>query len=106
MNTARVSWTPPPNPPSEGYRITINTDFGTGISVASTASSRDIGQTPGTIVNYYLAVLYGTVTVVGPVRFTLRGEEMCTYTYLVCSSNHNDSNYKIIMVFKQILLHQ
>ena len=87
INRVRVSWTPPPNPPSKGYRITANADFGVGISVASTASSHDVGQTPGTTVSYYLITLYGTVAVVGLVRFTLRGEEMCTYyTYLVYSS--------------------
>ena len=85
INKVRVSWTPPPNPPSRGYRISTSTDFGAGISVAATASSRDVGQVPGTTVNYYLLTLYGTVTVVGPVSCTVRGEEMCTYTYLVCS---------------------
>ena len=86
INRVRVSWTPPPNPPSRGYLITTSTDFGAGISVAATASSRDVEQAPGTTVNYYLLTLYGTALVVGPVRFTIRGEEMCTYTYLVCSS--------------------
>ena len=78
IDKVRVSWTPPPNPPSRGYRITTSTDFAAGISVASTASSRDLGQVPGTTVNYYLLTLYGTALLVGPVRFTLRGEEMCT----------------------------
>ena len=36
-----VSWTPPPAPPSEGYRITVDSeDFSTGIDTMS--SSRDI----------------------------------------------------------------
>ena len=78
INRVRVSWTPPPNPPRDGYRISTSTDFGTGISVASTASSRDVGQNPGTTANYYLITLYMTSAVVGPVRFTIRGEEMCT----------------------------
>ena len=78
INRVRVSWTPPPNPPRDGYRITTNTDFNAGVSVASTASSRDLGQTPGTTVNYYLITLYTTLAVVGPVRFTIRGEEMCS----------------------------
>ena len=77
INRVRVSWTPQPNPPRDGYRITTNTDFGAGISVASTASSRDVGQTPGTTLNYYLVALYMRSAVVGPVRFTMRGEEMC-----------------------------
>ena len=75
IDRVRVSWTPRPYPPRNGYRITITTDFGTGISVASTASSRDVGQAPGTTVTYYLVSLYETVNVVGPVRFTIRGEE-------------------------------
>ena len=79
IDKVRVSWTPPPNPPKDGYRITTNTDFGTGISVASTASSRDVGQRPNTTVNYYLITLYGSALPIGPVRFTIRGEEMCTY---------------------------
>ena len=78
INRVRVSWTPPPNPPRDGYRITINADFGAGISVASTASSHDVAQQPGTTVNYYLVTLYGIVTVVGPVSITVRGEKMCT----------------------------
>ena len=78
IDKVRVSWTPPPNPPRNGYRITTDTDFGAGISVASTASSHQVAQQPGTTANYYLVTLYGIVTVVGPVRFTVRGEEMCT----------------------------
>ena len=74
----RVSWTLPPNPPRDGYLITTSTDFGTGVPVASTASSHIVGQIPGTTVNYYLVALYGSLAVVGPVRFTVRGEEMCT----------------------------
>ena len=80
INRVRISWTPPPNPPRDGYRITTSTDFGAGISVASTASSRIVDQRPGTTVNYYLVTLYGTSKVIGPVRFTIRGEEICTYT--------------------------
>ena len=75
INTVRVSWTPPPNPPSEGYRITTTLDFGAGISVTSTASSRDVEQQPGTS-NYWLVTLYETPIVVGPVSGTVRGEEM------------------------------
>ena len=81
INRVRVSWTPPPYPPSEGYRISASADFGAGISVASTASSHDVGQRPGTTVSYYLVTLYGIVTVIGPVSFTVRGEEMCTYIH-------------------------
>ena len=77
IDKVRISWTLPPNPPSEGYRITLSADFGSaGISVASTASSRDVGQAPGTTVNYWLVALYGTPIVVGPVSVTVRGEEM------------------------------
>ena len=81
INKVRVSWTPPPNPPSNGYRITINADLSFGISVASTAFSHEVAQTPGTTTNYYLVALYGTALVVGPVRFTVRGEEY-VHTYL------------------------
>ena len=75
----RVSWIPPPNPPSRGYLITSDirpTDFNTGITLASTASSCDVNQAPGTTVTYWLIALYGTPIVVGPVRSTVRGEEM------------------------------
>ena len=58
INRVRVSWIPPLNPPRNGYRITTSRDFGTDISVASKASSRDLGQRAGTTVNYYLAALY------------------------------------------------
>ena len=76
IDKVRISWTLPPNPPSEGYRITLSADFGSaGISVASTASSRDVGQAPGTV-NYWLVALYGTPIVVGPVSGTVRVEEM------------------------------
>ena len=79
IDKVRVSWIPPPNPPRDGYQISTTSDFGTGILVASTASSRDVGQQPGTTLNYYLVTLYMTLAVVGPVRFTIRGKEMCTY---------------------------
>ena len=79
MNRVRVSWTPPPNPPSRGYLITTTSDFSTGIPVASTASSREVAQLPGTTLNYHLVTLYMTSAVVGSVTFTIRGEEMCTY---------------------------
>ena len=59
INRVRISWTPPPNLPSRGYLITTNTDFGTGIPVASTASSHDVGQVPGTTVNYWLVAIMG-----------------------------------------------
>ena len=78
-NKVRVSWTPPLNPPSRGYLITIGdtrpTDFTVGITPASTASSRDVPQQPGTV-TYWLVALYGTPIVVGPVSGTVRGEEM------------------------------
>ena len=79
INRVRVSWTPPTPPPSRGYLITTSntrpTDFTVGITAASTASSRDVGQVPGTV-NYWLVALYGTPIVVGPVSGTVRGEEM------------------------------
>ena len=79
MNRVRVSWTPPPNPPSRGYLITTSdarpTDFSAGLMSGSTASNRDIGQAPGTV-TYWLVALYGTPIVVGPVSGTVRGEEM------------------------------
>ena len=78
IDRVRVSWTPPPNPPKDGYRITTTTDFGTGIEVASTASSHEVAQQPGTTANYHLITLYMTSAVVGPVRFTVRSEEMCS----------------------------
>ena len=81
-NRVRISWTPAPNPPSRGYLITTNTDFSVGIPVASTASSRDVAQVPGTTVNYWLVALYGTVVPIGPVSITVRGEEMY-YTYVL-----------------------
>ena len=75
----RVSWTPPPNPPSRGYLITTGdtrpTGFSAGILKASGASSHDVGQVPGTV-TYWLVALYGTPIVVGPVSGTVRGEEM------------------------------
>ena len=79
ISTVRVSWTPPPNPPSEGYRITTTSDFGTGIPVASTASSHLVEQQPGITLNYWLVAVYKTtIGEVGPVRVTVRSEEMCT----------------------------
>ena len=79
INRVRVSWTPP-NPPSGGYLITTGdtrpTDFSVGIRAASTASSREVGQPPGTTVSYWLVALYGTPIIVGPVSGTVRGEEM------------------------------
>ena len=81
IDTVRVSWTPPPNPPSEGYRIIISdtrpTDFSTGITAASTASSHVLFQIPiNTVVIYWLVALYEIPIVVGPVSGTVRGEEM------------------------------
>ena len=80
MNRVRVSWIPPPNPPSKGYLITTvdtrPTDFSVGLMVLS-GQSRDIAQAPGTNVSYWLVALYGTPIVVGPVSGTVRGEEMC-----------------------------
>ena len=41
-----VSWTPPPAPPSNGYRITVDSeDFSSGIDTMS--SSQDITVQPG-----------------------------------------------------------
>ena len=78
INRVKVSWTPPPNPPSRGYLITIGdtrpTDFSAGITVLFGASSHDVGQVPG-IVTYWLVALYETPIVVGPVSSTVRGEE-------------------------------
>ena len=77
INRVKVSWTPPPNPPSRGYLITSSTrptDFSAGITVLFGASSRDAGQVPG-IVTYWLVALYETPIVVGPVSSTVRGEE-------------------------------
>ena len=75
----RVSWTSPPNPPSRGYLITTGDTRPTGSSAGITAlfgaSSRDVGQVPGTV-TYWLVALYGTPIVVGPVSGTVRGEEM------------------------------
>ena len=79
INRVRVSWTPPPNPPSRGYLITSDTrptDFSAGIIASSTASSHDVGQVPGRV-TYWLVALYGTPMVVGPMSGTVRGEEMC-----------------------------
>ena len=80
INRVRVSWIPPPNPPSRGYRITAvdtrPTDFSAGLTATSTASSHDVGQVPGTV-TYWLVALYETPIVVGPVSGTVRGEEMC-----------------------------
>ena len=83
MNRVRVTWTPPQNPPSGGYRIIISntkpTDFSGGITgILFGASSRDVGQVPGTA-TYWLVALYDTPIVVGPVSGTVRGEEMIMY---------------------------
>ena len=79
INRVRVSWTPPPNPPSRGYLITTGdtrpTDSSAGITVLFGASSRDVGQVLGRT-NYWLVALYGTPIVVGPVSGIVRGEEM------------------------------
>ena len=81
INRVRVSWTPPTPPPSRGYLITTgdtrHTDSSAGIMALFGVSSRDVGQTPGTV-NYWLVALYGTPIVVGvgPVSGTVRGEEM------------------------------
>ena len=79
INRVRVSWTPPPNPPSGGYLITTGdtrpTGSSAGITAASTVSSHTVGQVPGTI-TYWLVALYGTRIIVGPVSGTVRGEEM------------------------------
>ena len=87
INRVRVSWTPPPNPPSRGYLITIGdtrpTDFSAGITVLFGVSSRAVPQGPYTV-NYWLVAFYGTPIVVGPVSGTVRGEEMlvllCTFS--------------------------
>ena len=79
MERVRISWTPPPNPPSRGYLITIGdtrpTNSSAGIIALFGVSSRDIGHAPG-IVIIWLVALYGTPIVVGPVSGTVRGEEM------------------------------
>ena len=81
INRVRVSWTPPHFSPSRGYLITTDdtpTGSSAGIIVASGGSSRDVGQVPGTV-TYWLVALYGTPIVAGPVSGTVRGEEM-SYT--------------------------
>ena len=79
MNRVRVSWTPPHFPPSRGYLITTGDtrpkNFSVGLTVLFGASSQGVGQVPGTII-YWLVALYGTPIVVGPVNGTVRGEEM------------------------------
>ena len=79
INRVNVSWIPPPNPPSEGYLITNGNERPTrssaGIRAASTASTRAVGQAPGRV-TYWLVALYETPIVVGPVSGTVRGEEM------------------------------
>ena len=79
INRVRVSWTPPRFSPSRGYLIitgdTRPTDFSVGLTAASTASYRDVGQQLGTV-TYWLVALYWTPIVVGPVSGTIRGEEM------------------------------
>ena len=78
-NSVRVSWTPPPNPPRNGYLVTTGftrpTDFGPGFRVRFGASSIYIGHISGTV-TYWLVALYETPIVVGPVSGTVRGEEM------------------------------
>ena len=78
MGRVRVSWTPPTPPPSR-YLITTGdtrpTDSSAGIMVVFGASSRDVGQVPGTT-TFWLVALYGTPIVVGPVSCTVRGEGM------------------------------
>ena len=79
INRVRVSWIPPTPPPSRGYLITTGdtrpTGSSAGLTVLFGASSRDVGQAPGTV-SYWLVALYGTPIVVGPVSGTVRGEEM------------------------------
>ena len=75
IRRVRVSWTPPPNPPRNGYRITTSESFSAGITVASTASGHEVSHAPGTVM-IWLVVLYGTQIVVGPVSGTVRGKEM------------------------------
>ena len=83
INKASVSWTSPQYSPRRGYLITTGdtrpTDFSAGITVASIASSREVGQRPGTTVTYWLVALYETPKVVGPVSVTIRGKEMVTH---------------------------
>ena len=75
VNRVRVSWARPRFSPSQGYLITTGdpTNFSVGILEASGASSRDVGQVPGTV-TYWLVALYGTPIVVGPVSGIVRGE--------------------------------
>ena len=79
INRVRFSWTPSRNAPGRGYLITTGdtrpTVFSAGITVLFGASSHDVGQVPGTV-TYWLVALYGTPIVVGPVSGTVRGEEM------------------------------
>ena len=79
ISRVRVSWTPSPNPPSEGYLIitgdTRPTDFSAGITALFGVSKHEVGQALGTV-TYWLVALYGTPIVVGPVSGTVRGEEM------------------------------
>ena len=80
IDRVRVSWTPPPNSPSEGYLITNGNERPTrssaGIKVLPTASSQGVGQAPGATAIFWLVALYGTPMVLGPVSITVRGEEM------------------------------
>ena len=79
INRVRFSWTPSRNALGRGYLITTGdtrpTGSSKGINVALGVSSRNIGQIPGTI-NYWLVALHETPIVVGPVSGTVRGEEM------------------------------
>ena len=84
LNRVRVSWTPLSNPPSRGYLITIGdtrpTDFSAGITASSTASSHPVGQQPGRV-TYWLVALNEPPIVVGSVSGTVRGEEMQIIMY-------------------------
>ena len=79
INRVRVSWTPPNNAPRRGYLITTGdtrpTDSSAGVTALFGVSKHEIGQVPGTV-TYWLVALYGTPIVVGPVSGTVRGEEM------------------------------
>ena len=78
----RVSWTQTTQSSSGGYLITTGdtrpTDFSVGTRAASTASSREVGQVPGTTVSYWLVALYGTPIVVGPVSGMRKCNLLCT----------------------------
>ena len=94
----RVSWTPPPNPPRDGYLITTGarpTDFNAGIRVLFGKSSQDVNQALFGTNTYWLVALYGTPIVVGPVSGIVRGEEMTYYAQSVaneCSIRFQQAN--------------